>query len=106
MKHVTIIHGPYDESGEMDTEQGFLVADSYTMYVSDKYGQLWLDHVKPVPGRIDTFEAVRGIVLAEDFTGSAEAIADIYRWLEGMTAFQFIVNVLIPAGIDIDLFPE
>jgi len=102
MKPVTLLHGPHDETGELDVEQGVLVAEEYTMYVSAKHRQLWLDEVTPVPGREDTYAPIRGIIIAEDFNGS---IADVYRSLTEMSAFQFLTSVLIPIGIDLHIFP-
>ncbi|KQN97597.1 hypothetical protein [Paenibacillus sp. Leaf72] len=105
MKPITVINGPYSEGGSVKIERAYLVSPSIAMYVSD--GNLWLDRVIPVPGRLfETYVSDAGIILTEEASGDAESlIATVYAALRSMDAFEFVTSVLLEIGIDLDRIP-
>ncbi|MGG4142988.1 hypothetical protein ABEW34_07630 [Paenibacillus algorifonticola] len=105
MKPITVINGPYSEGGSVKIERAYLVSPSIAMYVSD--GNLWLDRVIPVPGRLyETYASDVGIILTEGVSGDVGAlITAMYAALRSMDAFEFVVTVLLEIGIDLDWIP-
>lgn len=109
MKKITIKWGPLTD-GVYESFPGMLFDDNYAMRVDRSHGcQLWIDRVVPGddPGVYVTDLSVSGIVLAECIANRADEdlMVDVYRKLRGMDGFEMVTCVLMPNGVDIEMFP-
>ncbi|WP_373230385.1 hypothetical protein [Cohnella sp.] len=110
MKKVALIHGPYDDTGDMTgtayvMEIGYLVDDRHVMYI-DSSGDLWVQPVRRVDGRKTLYipsDSVPGAKLATGVERGDIVISEIYARLSEMNGWRFLVNVLLPSDSVIEL---
>lgn len=107
-RRITIWWGPLEDG--YATHRGLLFDGKHAMHINRRDSQLWLDRVVPVEGLRDTYtndhDYPTGIVLTEHVQGGEALMKRIYAMLTSMTAFDFATQVIMPAGIDLELFPE
>jgi hypothetical protein len=101
LTHITILHGPYDiDCLEYELSIGYLVGESGAMYVGD--GKLWLLRVKraelPLVYTIDS----ASWSLGETDDGGDIIIPEVCEKLRNMTAFDFMMNIVMDIDADIE----
>lgn len=104
-KAVTVIVW-YTDEGQYQEEYcpGFLTGEDFAMYVEPEYGEIVF--VGVVPSR-DPLVFIRRTVYLPlgripDLSEAEAVITDITTKLNQMTAYQFMINIIVPIRSDVD----
>lgn len=105
---VKFLEGPF-APGEFRQHAALLVEGRYAFHIDPLYGELWIDHVKQIAPDtyLKSWESsgailTKGVTLAQ----AEETMRRIYRDLNEMRAFDFVVRALMPQGIDVDMYAK